>query len=115
MASSASYTFGIIFWRHGFDTHLLLATDMYMLRSVCATAAVQSPPMLVFRRWLLRFEAGRGSASGVVRILFREFTAARAMRFFLRRVQQTNPTAVIAGSFPAWIFLSSLGLDTWRP
>ena len=115
MASNASYTFGNIFWSHGLDTHLLLATDLYMLRSVCATAARQLPLMLVCRRWLLRFEAGRGMAIGEVRILFREFTAARAMRFFLRRVQQTTPNAVIAGSFPAWIFLSSLRMDTWRP
>ena len=115
MAVSVAFAFGRLFWHQCFDSQLLLAADLYKLRSVCVTAARQEPPMIVFRRWLLRFEAGRGMAIGEVRILFREFTAARAMRFFLRRVQQTTPNAVIAGSFPAWIFLSSLRMDTWRP
>ena len=71
--------------------------------------------MVVFRRWLLRFESGRGSISGSVRSLCREYTAAHVMRLFLRRVQTKFSSAVIAGSFPAWKFLESKSLDTWRP
>ena len=71
--------------------------------------------MRVFRRWLLRFESGRGSNSGSLSNVYHEYTAARVMRLLLREIQLTNPTAVFAGSFPAWQFLESIKEDTWQP
>ena len=112
MIGNGADAFGHFGERHALDINLCLAAELYPLRSACTAAAKQEPPMRVFRRWLLRFESGRGANSGSISSVYREYTAARVLRLFLREIQLTNPTAVIAGSCPAWKFLESIKEDT---
>jgi len=48
-------------------------------------------------------------------MVYSEYHAARLMRFFLYFVKKACKSAVLAGSFPASMYLQSLNVNIWRP
>lgn len=90
--------------------------DLFTMSCVCKHESTsERHAATIYRRWLARNEAGRGTIYFETLMLFGEYHASRVMRALLRQEKQTVQTAVIAGGFPATLYLQNKNLDSWRP
>jgi len=97
------------------DVYLLPGHERYKLAFVCRACVPMFPAARYFSLWLARHECGRGYFSHG-RQLYYEYHGALLQRVFLRRIlQQDVGDIVIAGSFPAALYLDMKGSCAWRP
>ncbi len=97
------------------SSYLLTGKDIFRLEAVASACVQLSSANHFFRRWLLLHEDGRGTLFSTTRFLFAEYEAAILQRCFLRRIQQLPFSVVLAGSYPAAMYLQSRGNTLWQP
>ena len=100
-----------VFLQSMFSQLLLEPLELGRLQMSTAVMLRDNDFELMFRRWLGRYEDGRGCIAFCRRHLCIEIGGAYCMRRFLQYIQQVPCSAVIAGSFPVACHLKS----TWVP
>ena len=96
-------------------SYSLTIAELSLLAGVCKVFRASVSSHQYCRRWLRRYESGRGSLWSRFAPLFREYHAARVLRCFLHGLGSFNPPVVISGSFATAMFLESTVGCSWRP
>ena len=111
----AAQVIGNLVFPWSLSCYALSGQELFRLELVCRACVQSVSAAVTFRRWLVKYEAGRGSVFLCTASLYVEYHAAHLQRVFLRRVRQYSTSVVIAGSFPASMYMETLGRAEWRP
>ena len=115
--SGLFFTIFIIFVDVALVQYFLDGCAFHRLQMLCAFTADAAPSVRTFESWLRcndTIQANR--ICRLPRRVYVQYNASRLLRLFLRAVTIHIPTAVIAGSFAASMYLKSIGVRcSWRP
>ena len=111
------FTIFLIFVDVALVQYFLDGCALHRLQMLCTHTAHAAPSVKTFKSWLRCNDTIQPNRiCRLPRRLYVQYNASRLLRLFLRAITIQIPTAVIAGSFAASMYLKSIGLRcSWRP